>query len=294
MGKFASSKTQAASVIKNLQGNVIKSVGSVRNYEQSLTLASKYMKENNLGSLRDATKEDVNNLLNIAAADKSQSQVDMLRQSIQLMMQHVTNKLSTNETLKRVLSENPTKLTGRGYKSNQVGLIIERQTDKYNLSTRICYESGSRAHEIFTLRPINEQPPDDRPASDKKWQGRESGIAYTITGKGGLTREIRIPQSISTKLEERRLDTPRIIIDRGVRYVQHYDIGGGKGLSASFSAASQRALGWSTGVHGTRHSYAQERMHELQSTGLSRKEALHVVSQELGHFRPSITEVYLR
>ena len=294
MAKFASPKTQAASVMKNIQGEIIESVGSVRNYEQALKLASEYMKENSLGSLRDITKEEANDLLNIVAADNSQSQVDMLRQSIQLMMQHVTNKLSTNEPLKRVLSENPTKLSGRAYKSYQVPMITERQTDKYNLSTQICYESGARAHEIFTLRPINEQLPDDRPASEKKWQGRESGIAYTTTGKGGLTREMRLPHSTAAKLEERRLDTPRIIIDRGVRYVQHYDIGGGKGLSASFTTASQRALGWSTGVHGTRHSYAQERMHELQSTGLSRKEALQVVSQELGHFRPSITEVYLR
>ena len=294
MGKFASSKTQAASVMKNLQGDIIESVGSVRNYEQALKLASEYMKENRLGSLRDITKEDANDLLNIVAADNSQSQVDMLRQALQLQMQHVTNKLSKNETLKRVLSENPTKLSGRAYKNYQVQMITERQTDKYNLSTQICYESGTRAHEIFTLRPTNEQPPDSRPTSDHKWLGRENTVSYTTTGKGGLTREFRIPQSTADKLEERRLDVPRIIVDRGVRYLQHYELGGGKGLSASFSAASQRALGWSTGVHGTRHSYAQERMHELQSNGLTRNKALLVVSQELGHFRPSITEVYLR
>ena len=64
--------------------------------------------------------------------------------------------------------------------------------------------------------------------------------------------------------------------------------------SNSFSAAANRSLGWSEGAHGLRHSYAQERMHELQKSGLSRDRALETVSQEMGHFRPSITEIYLR
>ena len=43
-----------------------------------------------------------------------------------------------------------------------------------------------------------------------------------------------------------------------------------------------------------RHEYAQERMETLQSMGYEYREALEVVSQEMGHFRPDITEVYLR
>jgi hypothetical protein len=35
-------------------------------------------------------------------------------------------------------------------------------------------------------------------------------------------------------------------------------------------------------------------MSELQHGGLSRDEALETVSQEMGHFRPEITETYLR
>lgn len=53
-------------------------------------------------------------------------------------------------------------------------------------------------------------------------------------------------------------------------------------------------MGRSTGAHGLRHSYAQERMTELQNRGLSRDAALETVSQEMGHFRPEITETYLR
>lgn len=65
-------------------------------------------------------------------------------------------------------------------------------------------------------------------------------------------------------------------------------------MSNSFSAASKRTLGWSHGAHGVRHTYAQTRMEELQQLGRIYQEALEIVSQELGHFRRDITEVYLR
>ena len=71
-------------------------------------------------------------------------------------------------------------------------------------------------------------------------------------------------------------------------------ISGGKNWSNSFSAASKRVLGWSFGAHGVRHSYAQNRMDELQQRGFLYPVALEIVSQALGHFRPDITEVYLR
>jgi hypothetical protein len=43
-----------------------------------------------------------------------------------------------------------------------------------------------------------------------------------------------------------------------------------------------------------RHSYAQDRVMELQTLRLSQEAAKEVVSQELGHFRPEITDTYLR
>jgi integrase len=87
---------------------------------------------------------------------------------------------------------------------------------------------------------------------------------------------------------------PREVTDRGIFYQQNYEINGGNAWSKSFSEASERALGWSEGAHGCRHSYAQERMEELEKAGYSREIALETVSQEMGHFRPEITEVYLR
>ncbi|TMX37523.1 integrase, partial [Vibrio rotiferianus] len=98
---------------------------------------------------------------------------------------------------------------------------------------------------------------------------------------------------LAERLEDRRLNQPVQITDRGVNYTSHYDINGGNRWSSSFTTASNRALNWSTGAHGLRHSYAQERMSELQKN-MTYEKALEVVSQEMGHFRPDITEVYLR
>ena len=118
--------------------------------------------------------------------------------------------------------------------------------------------------------------------------------AYTVQGKGGLIREVRIPPDLAQQLEGQRLVAPRTITDRGIFYPQYYGIAGGQRWSNAFSVASQRVLGWSAGGHGLRHSYAQERLKELQRQGLRWEYALETVSQEMGHFRPQITEVYLR
>jgi integrase len=79
-----------------------------------------------------------------------------------------------------------------------------------------------------------------------------------------------------------------------VNYTQNYNIGGGRAWSQSFSAASQRELGFSNGAHGLRHSYAQERMEELQRSGMNYEDAKGTVAQEVGHFDKETTEAYLR
>ncbi|MDF5193233.1 site-specific integrase, partial [Vibrio parahaemolyticus] len=73
----------------------------------------------------------------------------------------------------------------------------------------------------------------------------------------------------------------------------HYNIAGGHKFSDAFSKASSRALGYSNGAHGLRHSYAQNRYEQL-ANHFERIDVMTIISQELGHFRPDITEVYLR
>ena len=107
-------------------------------------------------------------------------------------------------------------------------------------------------------------------------------------------REVCVPEDLAGRLEAVRLEAPQRVTDRGIHYQQHYRIGGGQAWSQSFSDASRTVLGWSTGAHGLRHGYAQRRMDELQAHGHCYSDAREIVSQELGHFREDITEVYLR
>lgn len=294
MAKFASAAKQAASVIKAVQGSQLASVGTVRNYEQALTRVAEYAKAERLeGGLRGMTPAQAISYLEQRGQCVGQKTLDMERQAIQCMLQHVTGQLAPNQRLAVIKSEQVQALRSRAYTQEQVALVADHQIERNALATQIAHAAGLRAHELLTLRPRAEQTPDNRPTLDTKFQQRD-GARYCVTGKGGLVREVLLPHHLAEKLEQRRLNSPRIITDRGIHYRQYYDIAGGQRWSNGFSAAAKRALGWSEGAHGLRHSYAQQRMYELQTHGLSRIHALETVSQEMGHFRADITETYLR
>lgn len=309
MAKFAKPAKQAASVMKRLQGSRIKSVGTVRNYESRLKLITAYLQEQRRGSLRDMTPASALDYLRDRAAVVGQKTLDMERQALQSMMQHVTYQLSADQTLEVVKSTAAKSITGkpgqptlgrrlaeesRLYTRDQVALIVARQSSHNSLATEIAHAAGLRAHELLTLRRIHHQAADERPVHALKFVGiRDETIGYTVYGKGGLTREVRIPIPLARRLEAIRLAEPIKVTDRGVHYQQHYALGGGQPWSKSFGAASKASLGWSKGAHGLRHCYAQERLSTVQRF-LTLEEAKRVVSQELGHFRPEITETYLR
>jgi len=296
MARFSSPASQAASVMKEVQGNQIRSVGTVRNYEGALTTVAEYVKAERICSngLRELTPEQAITYLEQRAESVSQSTLNMERQAIQCMMQHVTDKLSPQQTITVIKSELEQALLSRAYTQEQISVITDRMRDKNSIPTEICNKAGLRAHEIYTLRPTAEQAPDVRPEHPDKFRGREA-ISYTVTGKGGLTREVQIPTELAERLESYRLDTPERVTDRNINYDRAYDINGGQKLSSSFSSASNRVLGFSHGIHGLRHTYAQERLGELmREIHLDYFNAREVISQELGHFRPDITEVYLR
>lgn len=303
MGGWAKAPNQARSVVKELQAQgELKSVRTAANYQSALTNVAQYLKDEYAagraaGDLKSLTPEQATAYLEQRGEAVGQSQLNMERQAVQMMQQRLTGQLAQGEKLPVVKSELEQVLSSRAYSEHQVSQIVSHQTDRNALATQIAYHAGLRAHELLTLRPAHERPADPRPARDEKFavrEQREQGQRYTVVGKGGLCREVSIPGSLAERLEAARYETPQHVTDRGIYFQPHYDIGGGNAWSASFTRASGRALEWSTGAHGLRHSYAQERVGELQRSGLSYRDALQVVSQEMGHFRESITEVYLR
>lgn len=263
----------------------IHSLGTARNYTQALTRLTRWLQQHQLNDLKNLNRDTALTYLEWRGQSVGQKLLDQERQAIQL---HLGIKLPV------ITSKLQHALKSRAYTAEQVELIRQAQTDKYQLATALAYAAGLRAHELLTLQKASQRTASThRTWSTQRFAGRQGEI-YTVIGKGGLIREVLIPHVLAQRLEARRRTEPLFKSDRGIHYHQHYDLGGGKPWSNSFSAASQRHLGWSHGAHGLRHSYAQERMAELQRQGFFYDQALGLVSQELGHFRPDITEVYLR
>lgn len=280
---FRSAAKQAAFAAQSMD---LDSVRTEKNYEQALTGLTQFIQEQKLGDLHSLTKEKAERYLAMRSQEVGQKTLDLDRQAIQAVL---------GEKLEVTKSEKEQVLKSRAYTHAQVTMVANAQSEKNALATQIAEFAGLRAHELFTLRPVTERAADKhRQYRNDRFTGRQHVVLYTVEGKGGLCREVIIDEALATKLEERCLDTPHIVFDREIRYESHYDIGGGQKWSNSFSAASKRILGWSTGAHGLRHEYAQARMNELQGAGNQYREALEIVSQEMGHFRPDITEVYLR
>ena len=72
---------------------------------------------------------------------------------------------------------------------------------------------------------IDERQPDRRKALSSKWHGR-LGTLNTVVGKGGLKRHALILPALVERLEQRKLKSP--VTDRQIKYLQRYNIGGGK------------------------------------------------------------------
>ena len=200
-----------------------------------------------------------------------------------------------NLKLQTVKSDVPIILKSRAYSQDEVSAIIKFQEDENAFTTRLCLEAGLRAHEALTL----ERACDLSPAAHREWDPRLFSfmgpvVLYTVRGKGGLARNVALSIDVAAELEMRRLPKPVLRRSRGINYLSHYAIGGGAGFSQSFSRASSKALGHSRGAHGLRHTYAQRRLQELKSGGLDTLNAMLILSQELGHFRPDIVLAYLR
>ena len=275
----------------NRDDGKIHSVGTARSYQQALTRVGEWMKANgNNQGLQRLTAEQARAYLAERAASVRQKTLDQDRQALQILP--LIDKLPR---LRSELQPSPLATDGRAYTPEQVEVIAQAQTSRTALATRIAYAAGLRATELITLRPAAERPAaTHRDWSPDRFDGRGDVRRYTVEGKGGLIREVALPGPLGDQLEARRLDRPQRVTDRGIHFTQHYDLSGGQTWSTLFSRTSKNELGWSTGAHGLRHKYAQERLDELQGDGYEYNVALETVSQEMGHFRADITEVYLR
>lgn len=268
----------------------ISGLGTSLSYESSLKLAADWFRITGRGPLHQLTPKAAKAYLYERAKFVGQKTLDRDRQALQAVLRQ-NGKFSDKQRLAVIQAEKQQQLKSRNYTAEQLGRILAHQSDRNAFSTELVAAAGLRAHELLTIRLATERPMDDRPAAQEKFR---EGIRYTVVGKGGLTREVSVPQHLAKRLESLRLQVPVDRKDRKIHYKSYYDLAGGQSWSQSFSSASQAALGFSNGAHGLRHTYAQERHREVQSLVGNSNIARVVVSQELGHFRPEITDTYLR
>ena len=306
-GNLSSTAKQAVRAVNGIKSlgtsksdstsDTVRSIGTARQFQQIFSKAAEYANSQGV-RLSNLTTELANSYLAERSVDIQQKQLNVEKRALEMHLRNITEDNSL--TLARQTSEVSTIKESRAYSPQQISYLTSQQSDRMALSTKICESAGLRAHELHTLQKYD-GPNSRTPSPHRNWSnamhiggGREQWSAYTVQGKGGLTREIRIPNHLATQLEEKRLPTPIQIVDRGVNYVSHYDVMGGQSFSNAWSKCSNTHFGFSHGAHGLRHSFAQQRIREIQNNGASYTQALGIVSQELGHFRPEITKEYLR
>lgn len=274
----------------------VSSLGTTRSYEQSLKNLASHLRERREGDLRSVSRQQVENYLRERAAEVGQKQLDQDRQAAQAWLSN-----RDGESVKIPRSEHKSQQDesrnlanqSRVYQQQQLDRIQARLSDQNNLAVQVMRETGIRAHEVGTLGRPDEQPADERNWRDDRFAGKD-GVTYTVKGKGGLVREVKLSRETAQRLEQARKSEPDTVKDRGINYQSRYNIGTGQALSQAFTRASVKELGWSAGIHSTRHVYAQERLDKVQEQGYTEQEGKEVVSQEVGHFRPETTDFYLR
>ena len=268
------------------ENGLISSLNTKNNYKYYISSYLDWRNFNGLPNNEQDKVQELQSFLSEIAEFSAQKTVDGYKCALSKVFR---------KKLRKVKSEIPTVTTSRNYHLSEVLLVIKNMTTKNALSILLCHFAGVRAHEVATLQRSNEATKSNaRTWSDDRFTGTDRFHIYLVTGKGGLTREVAIPNELVLLLEKRRYDKPIRVVDRGIYYYPLYDVGFGKALSQAFSRASLKELGWSTGLHGTRHAYAQNRVFKLTNMRIEYDYAMKIVSEELGHFRPNITLCYLR
>jgi integrase len=160
----------------------------------------------------------------------------------------------------------PSGRTSRAFK--RPFAVVEQLTGPHRVAAEIQLHCGCRVGEITELKVGRNV--------------REPNQLRLTNTKGGLVRAVTVPEETYNRLLQYLDQNGVFRIDR-------------KSYAADLKkAAVQLGEQWS-GTHALRWNYARNRMFELEMGGQKTfKTARHVVSHELGHKRPEITQWYLR
>ena len=265
--------------------HIVRSLGTARAYQNCIANFLQFRDEGNSPADGPFLRAEMDDFLRLSSLTWQQPTLEQHRLAL--------NKIFSVE-LPRYQAEVPTVLSGREYYSNEVELIAGHQRSRNAISTQLGYAAGLRAFEFSRLYDIEVMDRSNRPWRDDLFYGLTDVVICSCQGKGGLVRYVAIPEVLYDELDKRRFLVPTGVQNRKHSYLATFDIGNGQALSQSFTSASQRALGFSFGIHGLRHSYIQRRLAQIKAMGVTHRTALEICSQEVGHFRPEITLTYTR
>jgi integrase len=280
--------------LEKLLGRRLPRTHDLHKLSQAPTVTDKWLSENvrqGRGFLKE-TADTVDRLMHTLGIYKSIESYSNADNFIATPKRDIHVKTSTRPGETRPLSE-----ISRAYTDEQVKAIaLSFKQERSRLAVLIARDAGLRAHELGTIRPVTEG---QGVTAQRDWRSdrhvfRGDSVTYLVTGKGGLVRSVKLSRALSERLEARRLATPERAVDRNTKFTRYYDLRYGNSFSHGFTEASKKVLGFSLGAHGTRHAFAQDRVLQCVSKGYSLVNAKHVVSQELGHMRMTITNEYLR
>ncbi|MBC3807027.1 site-specific integrase [Undibacterium seohonense] len=262
----------------------IRSLGTENKYKSCILTFLKWVSSSGFNTSRITI--NVAQLFLLQGATKwSQKTLDGYRQAICLVF---------DLRLDFVVSEKPTILLPRAYRDQQIQFLIESCSIRLSLAIEIAAFAGLRAVELDTISAVTESREDKRSWLSERFEGMNDGVPYIVIGKGGLKRTVFLSVALSNRLEVLAFEKPIQKTSRKIHYLKRYDLIGGQIFSQQFSRLSKKKFGWSTGAHGLRHTYAQRRLNHLQSNGFLWKDAVEIVSQEMGHFSISNTLTYFR
>lgn len=264
----------------------ITSVGTERNHVCALTVYAKWLLQGSGKHLKNATWSDSVSYLRHRSKLVKQKTLDLDRNAINMNF-HFAKKLEY------VLSQIVTLARDRAYTQKQLEFLISKASPGLALSIRLAANAGLRSMELLTIAPPLAMQDSDRDWHRGRFDGREVDVAYTVHGKGGLRREVRLKPELATVLNSHFRPAPATVSHRGAHVKSFFSVVGGHSFSLQFSRLSLKELGFSLGAHGLRYCFAQSRLLNLICAGHSPDESLKILAQELGHFAVSNTLTYL-
>lgn len=280
-------------------GAILRSDRTVQRYQGDLGRAAEFIqKKYGVTRLKDITHEQAQEYIDSRLSEKLRTRtVNGYSKALELLP--LVGKL----TLPSRLDDPKDKpLEKRAYTLDQIKEIEKKLPSiATRLSVQVILETGCRAQDIASMRLATERPLKNARLTKlhpDRFIGRETWVKVSFIGKGGHEYISTLSPETMQEVAKFRLFEPVDFRERGQENVvtkQYYDLPAGRYISSVWATASIRTFGFSRGIHGLRHTFAQERVRAMQCLEvMTWDKILACVSQQMGHYRPEQVKTYLR